>query len=77
MTEKVLIGTTFWGLALVAMEKLNVYGFSLYFFPFMFRCETGYFKHCKQHKITFGLFCFSFGFSFLHPCLSIENEKKA
>ena len=37
MTEKVLIGTTFWGLAIVAMEKLNVYGFSLYFFPFMFK----------------------------------------
>jgi|ETNmetMinimDraft_35_1059890.scaffolds.fasta_scaffold73629_2 hypothetical protein len=79
MTERVLIGSTFLGISLVGNEKLNVYGFCLYLTLFMLRCETISLKDCgyKEYRITLGLMPFLFAFSFSHPCLTIENEKKA
>ena len=79
MSERVLIGSTFLGISLVGDEKLNVYGFCLYLTLFMLRCETISLKDCgyKEYRITLGLMPFLFAFSFSHPCLTIENEKKA
>jgi len=76
MTEKLLIGTPFLGISLVAIEELSVYGFSLHLYPFMVRCETRYMDRFTHHKIILGVFSIYFHTTLSHPSLFNIAEKK-
>ena len=76
MTEKVLIGTPFCGISLVAIEELSVYGFGLNLYPFLARCETRYTDRFTHHKITLGFFSIFFHTTLSHPPLFNIDDKK-